>query len=233
VLPFAVATVHINTLEDADAVPGLTSEFFAPVVIVAHLSSSDSLTRDHLTTITKMADAASAPAVATLPGPAAPAGEAGDTPASTEEATATRALARTFLERATALVNGHLWGNLVAILYVDSRTIAALDGEVSATVDALEYGTIAVNTPSLTAFQVVTGMWGGFQDESTSMVDARSGVGVVYNALNFDHPQKQAVWNDFGKQMPSTDAPLPAWVAKPLIGIICNGYAGLWQALTR
>lgn len=234
VLPFAVATVYIDTLEDADAIPGLTSEFFAPVVIIAHLSTSpDSLTRAHLLTLTKMADAAAASAVGALPAPAAAGGDAGDALVTVEEATATRALARAFLERSAALVNGHLWGNLVVILYVDSRTIAALSDEVQAAVDALEYGSVVVNTPSFTAFQVVTGMWGGFQDEAVSMEHARSGVGVVLNALNFDHPQKQAVWTDFDKQKPSIDAPLPAWLAKPLVGVLCNGFAGLWQALTR
>lgn len=109
-----------------------------------------------------------------------------------------------FLERAAAVANNEIWGNLSCNLIVDPRTELALAAEVDATLAALRYGGVAVNTWSSVLFGLSTASWGAFP--GNTLDDVQSGIGTVGNALLFDHPQKSVA------RAPFKQWPIPPWL---------------------
>ena len=211
VLPTAVVRRTIASPADASAIPGLQREFFVPAIVVLRLRASPELDPTHAATL------------------AAAGSAAGGSPPATLEA-ATHALAADFLPRAVTLANEHIWGNLVAMVYVDSATQSALSTEVTAAVDSLRAGSVTVNRPSFVPYVTTRGIWGGYQDSSTSIAQPGSGVGIVHNYLRFDHPAKAVLWGDFETKLMPSNMRLRPWLAKPLTGLLCGGLRGLGTA---
>lgn len=214
VLPFAACEVTIEDDDDTKDVACFSSEFFAPVFVVARLSVDWALDTDAQATLKRMCDS-------------------GDVSAGgAEGAAALRALASAFLKSAVPFANDVLWGNLVTVLQVDADTQASLPEEVQEAVDALEYGSVVVNHGAGQAYFQTVGTWGGFQGPDTSVADARSGVGLINNMLLYDHPQKSVVWFDWDAKAPlMPEKGVPAWLAKPMAGAMSGGLGGLWTAL--
>ena len=207
-VPWAVASVHLDSFDEAKKYPCFATEHFAPVMVVAHLSVGTDLSsteRKALRAMPSNAATASEPQVELM-----------------------RKLGASFLRQAPDFLNQHVWGTLVACLYVTPQMQAALLPEVQAAVDALEYGSVVVNHSSYHGYGAcVRGIWGGFQGADTSMANVSSGYGYINNALLFDHPQKHALWYEF--DAPSerdAEQAVPLYIAKPVAGLVAGGARG-------
>lgn len=204
--------MHLESVDDAKNVAGFSDEFFAPVLVVAHLSVANELSSAEREKLQAPSNGNALD------------GDADDA--------ALQALCAAFLKQGVELVNKHMWGNLCAALYVPPAVQSALKSEVQAAVDALRCGAVAVNRGTFAPAMMPQGMWGGYQGADTSMANPRSGVGAAYNTMLFDHPQKQALWFDFKPDAELAMAgPIPALVAKPLVGALTGGVAGVLTAL--
>ena len=120
-----------------------------------------------------------------------PAGRAGD-PAS-------------FLAEAVRFVNESVWGTLSCTLLVSSASRNALGDGLERAIDGLQYGAIGVNVWPGVIFGLGVTTWGAFPGHTPEEIG--SGVGVVHNALLFDHPEKSVAW------APAVMRPTPPWFA--------------------
>jgi acyl-CoA reductase-like NAD-dependent aldehyde dehydrogenase len=95
-----------------------------------------------------------------------------------------------YLDRAVDFVNNQVWGNLVASVFVDDRSMR--DGAIAAAVDRatarLHYGSVCVNTWGATAYITPGATWGAFPGNAPT--DIQSGVGIVNNAFMWANTQK-------------------------------------------
>jgi len=97
-----------------------------------------------------------------------------------------------FLKDAPRFCNESILGTLSATLVAHP---SLPEEEVDAAIEALRYGTIALNTWTGSCFQFETGSWGAFPGESLDAV--QSGIGSVRNYLMYDHVQKSVVRSPF------------------------------------
>ena len=110
-----------------------------------------------------------------------------------------------FLERATAFANETLWGTLNVGLIVhpaslrDRAVAAALDRAV----EALRFGTVAINHWAAAGYAAVTTPWGAFS--GGDIYDVKSGIGEVHNTPMFSRVQKNVVRGPFRVW------PVPPW----------------------
>lgn len=91
-----------------------------------------------------------------------------------------------FLASASQFANEKLWGTLNAMLYVTPSTEhdASLSKALLLAIDALRYGTVAINHWPAAAYVLGTAPWGGHP--SATLADVQSGLGWVHNSLLFD-----------------------------------------------
>ncbi len=105
--------------------------------------------------------------------------------------------AATFLKRATAFANDHLWGTLNATLIVDPRT--ARDPEVrpalERAIEDLRYGTVSLNHWSAAGYGIGITPWGAYPGNPRH--DIGSGVGFVHNPLMFERVEKCVIRGPF------------------------------------
>ena len=100
-----------------------------------------------------------------------------------------------FLDAAVALADTRLTGNLGAGIIVRPQDRAALGAGFDRALEALRYGTIAINTWTGLGFLTAAAPWGAFP--GNTLTDVRSGIGVVHNALLIDAPERTVVQGPF------------------------------------
>ncbi|MGW1104483.1 aldehyde dehydrogenase family protein [Streptomyces sp. NPDC002540] len=100
-----------------------------------------------------------------------------------------------FLDRAVETANRDLFGTLGANIVVDPATLKRLGRAFDHALAALRYGTIAVNAWTAVGFLTASAPWGAFPGHTVA--DARSGIGVVHNALLIDAPERTVVRGPF------------------------------------
>ena len=96
-----------------------------------------------------------------------------------------------FLREAVKFSNETLQGTLGANIIIHPQTAKELGEELDKAIAELQYGTVAVNAWTAVGFLLGRAAWGGYPGHSLD--DVQSGIGVVHNALLFDHPQKSVV----------------------------------------
>ncbi|UCF69560.1 MAG: aldehyde dehydrogenase [Acidobacteriota bacterium] len=110
-----------------------------------------------------------------------------------------------FLDAAVEFVNQNVRGTLSCALLACSETQEQLRDGLEQALTALRYGAIGVNVWPGVVFGLGVTSWGAFPGHRIEEIG--SGLGVVHNALLFDHPQRSVVRAPF--RMPFT----PPWFA--------------------
>jgi len=100
-----------------------------------------------------------------------------------------------FLAAAVRCANEEVWGSLSCNMLVDPRTEKKLGGGLEDAIARLRYGGTAVNTWGSALFGLATTTWGAFPGNALEQIG--SGVGLVGNAMFFDHPQKSVAYGAF------------------------------------
>lgn len=100
-----------------------------------------------------------------------------------------------FLAAAVRCANEEIWGSLSCNMLVDPRTEKKLGDSLEDAIAQLRYGGTAVNTWSSALFGLATTTWGAFPGNAREQIG--SGVGLVGNAMFFDHPQKSVAYGAF------------------------------------
>ncbi len=108
-----------------------------------------------------------------------------------------------FLSRAVPFANDVCWGNLSCAMLVHPTTHEDHEVEVDRAVAELRFGGVAVNAWPALLYALGSTTWGAFPGNPPE--DIRSGVGVVHDAMLFDHPQKSVAYAPFRA------SPKPAW----------------------
>lgn len=110
-----------------------------------------------------------------------------------------------FLSRGVDFANERCWGTLSCGVLVHPATMRDYPDAMDTAIANLRYGGIGINCWPAVVYALGTTTWGAFPGHDAR--DIRSGVGVVHNALLFDHPQKSVV------RAPFRIRPTPAWFA--------------------
>jgi hypothetical protein len=100
-----------------------------------------------------------------------------------------------FLTAAVRCANEEIWGSLSCNVLIDPRTAKSLGSGLEDAIAELRYGGIAVNSWGSAIFGLATTTWGAFPGNALERIG--SGVGLVGNALFFDHPQKSVAYGAF------------------------------------
>jgi len=108
-----------------------------------------------------------------------------------------------FLERAVNFCNERLYGTLNAGLIVAPRERSRYRQAIDRATEELRYGSVVLNHWPALAYGLGTTTWGAYPGHT--LQDIQSGIGVVHNALLFDHPEKSVV------EGPFRVVPKPAW----------------------
>ncbi|MDQ6929279.1 MAG: aldehyde dehydrogenase family protein [Candidatus Eremiobacteraeota bacterium] len=103
--------------------------------------------------------------------------------------------AAAFLESAVAFANDRLYGTLGANMIIDPKTERELGSRFEDSVEALRYGSIAINAWTGVSFLLAETSWGAFPGHTAE--DIQSGTGVVHNSFLFDAPQKTVLRGPF------------------------------------
>ncbi len=103
--------------------------------------------------------------------------------------------AEDFLAVAVRCANEEIWGSLSCNVLVDPRTEERLGDSLENAIADLRYGGTAVNSWGSALFGLASTTWGAFPGNAVEQIG--SGVGVVGNALFFDHPQKSVAYGAF------------------------------------
>ncbi|MFV1961144.1 MAG: aldehyde dehydrogenase family protein [Acidimicrobiia bacterium] len=96
-----------------------------------------------------------------------------------------------FLREAVRFSNEKLQGTLGANIIIHPQTAKELGDELDRAIADLRYGTVAINAWTGVGFLTGKAAWGAYPGQSLD--DVQSGIGVVHNALLFDHPEKSVV----------------------------------------
>jgi hypothetical protein len=98
-----------------------------------------------------------------------------------------------FTKAAVAFVNDHVWGTLVATLFVHPTFEADTVGRdaIEAAIRDLRYGTVAVNTWPALGYALCATPWGGHP--SSTLADIQSGMGWVNNTVLLEGIEKCVV----------------------------------------
>jgi hypothetical protein len=110
-----------------------------------------------------------------------------------------------FVSRAVDFANDGIWGtlNVTLLAHPSSLKDAAVGKAIDNAIDALRFGTVALNYWAGTNFVLGTTTWGAYPGHP--LTDIQSGTGVVHNTLMFDHPQKTVM------RAPFRSTPTPPW----------------------
>ena len=100
-----------------------------------------------------------------------------------------------YLEGAARFANETLHGNLGANLIVDPATARANADALEETIEALRFGTVAVNSWVGVAFAMSRATWGAFPGNTRN--DIQSGTGVRHNALMLENTERTVVRGPF------------------------------------
>ncbi len=103
--------------------------------------------------------------------------------------------APSFLEKAPRFVNENVEGTLSIALLIDRSTRDRCEQAFEQALAELRYGAIGVNAWPGLIFALGTTTWGAYPGHSREEIG--SGIGVVHNAMLFDHPQKSIVYAPF------------------------------------
>ena len=111
-----------------------------------------------------------------------------------------------YLERAVEFCNETLWGTLAASIIVHPATMKdpASAAAVEKAIDALRYGTVAVNAWAAMGYGLVSTSWAAFPGHARNNV--QSGIGHVHNTFMLDDPEKSVIrapWK-LGKKPPAS-----------------------------
>ncbi len=110
----------------------------------------------------------------------------------------------TFLDAATRFCNDRLWGTLNAcIIMPQKRADGALSQALDRSIQALRYGSVAVNHWPALVYGFTTPPWGGHP--SATLANIQSGLGWVHNSFMLSGIEKSVVVG------PITVSPKPAW----------------------
>ena len=127
-----------------------------------------------------------------------------------------------FTEAATAFCNDHVAGTLSAMVLVDAGSARRLGGHLERAIDAMRYGTVAVNHWAAASYVLAVPPWGAFPGHSLEEVG--SGIGFVHNTLMFGRPQKTVLRGPF------TMTPKPAWFSTHRRGHIAGRRMAAFEA---
>ncbi len=137
-----------------------------------------------------------------------------------------------FLAKAPDAVNDGVWGTLSCVMLVHPATAKEHRQALADAVARLRYGGIAINAWAGMNYALGTTTWGAFPGHTEA--DVMSGIGVVHNALLFDHPERtvltapfrlwpKPVWDpshrtlpELGRRLASFEA-APGWAKLPAI----------------
>jgi acyl-CoA reductase-like NAD-dependent aldehyde dehydrogenase len=100
-----------------------------------------------------------------------------------------------FLENAVEFCNRTLWGTLSASILVHPSTRRRLGGALEQALEALRYGTVAVNQWTALGYMWCSPGWGAWPGHTPA--DIQSGIGVVHNTFLFDKPEKSVIHGPF------------------------------------
>lgn len=100
-----------------------------------------------------------------------------------------------YLIRAVRFANEQLAGTLGVNILIDPRTQRRHRDALEQALDALQYGTIAVNVWTGAAYFLSQAAWGAFPGHEPH--DIGSGTGFVHNVLMFEKPEKSIVRGPF------------------------------------
>jgi aldehyde dehydrogenase (NAD(P)+) len=120
-----------------------------------------------------------------------------------------------YLTAAAAFVNDRLAGTLGANVLVQPRTRRRLGVTFDDFIEALRFGTVAINAWTAVGYLTAAAPWGGYPGASLTRVE--SGIGVVHNALLIDQTEKTVVTGPFRPLVRSLGTgqsslmPKPAW----------------------
>jgi aldehyde dehydrogenase (NAD(P)+) len=118
-----------------------------------------------------------------------------------------------FLDAAVRFADDELAGNLGANVLIRPEDRRPLGAGFGRSIEALHYGTIAINAWTGLGFLLAAAPWGAFP--GGSMSDVGSGIGVVHNALLIDEPERTIVKGPFRPFPRSVLAGEPALSPKP------------------
>jgi aldehyde dehydrogenase (NAD(P)+) len=110
-----------------------------------------------------------------------------------------------FLDAVTPFMNDKLWGTLNAMLVIHPRAEAqpTIKAALARSIDALRYGTVAINHWPAVGYASVTLPWGGHP--SATLADIQSGLGWVHNTFMLEGIEKAVV------RGPLVAKPKPVW----------------------
>ncbi len=108
-----------------------------------------------------------------------------------------------FLANAVSFCNQTLWGTLSASIIVHPSEQKRLGPALEETIEALRYGTVAVNQWTALGYLWGSTTWGAWPGHTPD--DIQSGIGFVHNTFLFDKPEKSVVYGPFRVW------PKPAW----------------------
>jgi aldehyde dehydrogenase (NAD(P)+) len=118
-----------------------------------------------------------------------------------------------FLDAAVGFAEHDLVGNLGANVLIRPEDRRALGAGFGRAIEALHYGTIAINAWTGLGFLLAATPWGAYPGNSLS--DVGSGIGVVHNGLLIDEPERTIVKGPFRPFPRSVLAGEPALSPKP------------------
>lgn len=121
---------------------------------------------------------------------------AAETPLASEDPAA-------FLADAVSFANQRLWGTLNACIIVHPHTRRQLGARLEQAVEALRYGTVALNHWPAMGFALGVTTWGAYPGHTRQSIE--SGTGVVHNTMLFEHPEKSVIDGPF------SITPKPPW----------------------
>ncbi|MBN9634817.1 MAG: aldehyde dehydrogenase [Actinobacteria bacterium] len=100
-----------------------------------------------------------------------------------------------FVREATRLANEDFVGTLGVNIVAAPATIKALGKAFDAMIEALHYGTVAVNAWTGVGYLTPHATWGAFPGHT--LADVQSGIGVVHNGFLLEKPERTVVRGPF------------------------------------
>lgn len=100
-----------------------------------------------------------------------------------------------FLRAAIEFANERLEGTLGANIVIHPQTAKELGDELEWAIEALDYGSVAVNTWTGVAYLITRAPWGAAPGRTVD--DIQSGIGMVHNSLMFGEARKIVVHAPF------------------------------------